>query len=77
MAFTVIYTGILADKAGKSEEQFLKTGLKSSVLESVLEKHPEFRELSFVVSHNGVITHGESRIANGDRLTLIPPAPGG
>ena len=77
MAITVFYTGILAEKAGKSEETFTKSGLKSSVLESVLEKHPEFRGLSFVVSHNGVITHGESRMADGDRLTLIPPSPGG
>ena len=77
MAITVYYLGILADTTGRSVEEIKKTEAKSGVLEYILEKYPEFRKLSFVVSHNGSITHEDPEIKEGDRITLIPPAPGG
>ena len=42
-----------------------------------MEMNPALRELSFVVSLNGVIHHGEAEIKAGDEISLIPPAPDG
>ena len=62
MSIKVHYNGILADKAGKYDELIEKSGSKSSVLEFIMKMNPALRELSFVVSLNGVITHGETEI---------------
>lgn len=77
MSITVYYAGILADTAGKSNETMEETGPKTRILKSIMEKYPDLKKLSFVVSHNGIITHGEVDVRDGDRITLIPPAPGG
>ena len=77
MSITVQYMGILAEKAGKPGETLETDGIKSSVMNYIIEKYPAFSDISFVVSHNGVITHGEAEIKKGDQVTLIPPAPGG
>lgn len=69
--------GILAQTAGIHSEIIPLTGKKSDILDFILEKYPELRKLSFVVSHMGCIVHGEADIKKGDHVTLIPPAPGG
>lgn len=77
MSITVHYLGILSETAGKSLEYINSPGSKTQILQSILKKYPDFEKLNFVVSHNGVITHGEAEIKNGDQITLIPPVPGG
>jgi len=77
MSITVNYMGILAEKAGTSKETFNLEGSKIKVVENILDRHPDLRILSFIVSHNGVIQHGETNVLSGDELTLIPPPPGG
>jgi molybdopterin converting factor small subunit len=77
MSINVYYAGILADTTGKSREILDGPGQKTGILKSILEKYPDLKKLSFVVSHNGIITHGEVDVKDGDRITLIPPAPGG
>jgi len=77
MSINVDYMGILAETAGKPGEIIETNGDKNQILETIFEKYPSFRELSFVVSHNGVLSHGKAEIKKGDRITLIPPAPGG
>ena len=77
MAIELQYLGVLAKTAGKTSEFIDVVGSKSKVLDSVMYKYPGFRELNFVVSHNGTISHEETEVRDGDRITLIPPAPGG
>jgi hypothetical protein len=77
MSVQIHYLGILAEKAGIQSETIPVTGKKSDILDFILEKHTEFRKLSFVVSHMGCIVHGEADIKKGEQITLIPPAPGG
>lgn len=77
MSIKIYYNGVLAEKTGKYDELIDKSGSKSSVLEFIMEMNPALRELSFVVSLNGVIKHGEAEIKEGDEISLIPPAPDG
>jgi molybdopterin converting factor small subunit len=77
MSIEVQYFGLLAETAGKATENIELSGSKSKVLDSVLERHPGLEKLNFVVSLNGTVSHHEAEIHDGDRITLIPPAPGG
>ena len=77
MSVTVKYLGIIEQTTGKSEESVEKHGPLNKVLEFVLDRYPALKELYFVVSHNGLIIHGNKEITGGDQITLIPPAPGG
>jgi molybdopterin converting factor small subunit len=77
MSIKVYYLGIIADTAGKSHETLEGPGPKTRILKSIMEKYPDLKTLNFVVSHNGIITHGEADVKDGDRITLIAPAPGG
>jgi molybdopterin converting factor small subunit len=77
MSITVHYLGILAEATGKSAEDIETSGTKNEVLGSILKKYPGLSELSFVMACNGVVTHGDADIHQGNRITLIPPAPGG
>jgi len=72
-----MYSGILADKAGKTKEPF--SGIKSlyEIREMLAAKYDGFRELSYVISLNGVIVHENVGIKEGDQVALIPPIPGG
>ncbi len=72
-----MYTGILADKAGKTKEPF--SGVKSlyEIREMLAVKYDGFSELSYVISLNGVIVHEDAGIKDGDKIALIPPIPGG
>ncbi|KPL17568.1 MAG: hypothetical protein AMS26_00395 [Bacteroides sp. SM23_62] len=77
MEVTIMYSGILADKAGKTKEPF--SGIKSlyEIREMLAAKYDGFRELSYVISLNGVIVHENVGIKEGDQVALIPPIPGG
>ncbi|MFC2080654.1 MoaD/ThiS family protein [Bacteroidota bacterium] len=77
MSITVNYMGIIAGKAKIYSESIENTGSKSSILKSIMKTYPELAGLSFSVSINGVIVHGDMEIKDGDQITLIPPAPGG
>lgn len=77
MSIEVQYFGLLAETAGKASENIELSGSKSKVLDSVLEMHPGLEKLNFVVSLNGTVSHQEEEVQDGDRITLIPPAPGG
>jgi molybdopterin converting factor small subunit len=77
MSVTVEYLGILAEVTGKSGESIEITGERDTVLEYLREKHPAIGGLSFVLAHNGKVVHGDASINDGDRISLIPPAPGG
>ncbi len=77
MEITILYSGILADKAGKTKEPF--SGVKSlyEIREMLAVRYDGFRELSYVISLNGVIVHEDAGIKEGDQIALIPPVPGG
>jgi molybdopterin converting factor small subunit len=77
MSVKIHYLGILAETTGIQSEIIPVSGKKSDILDFILGKYPEFRTLSFVVSHMGRIVHGETDIKKDDLVTLIPPAPGG
>jgi molybdopterin converting factor small subunit len=77
MSITVHYLGILAETTGKSAEDIAASGTKAAILQSLFKKYPGLSELSFIMSLNGVVTHGDTIIHQGDQITLIPPAPGG
>ena len=77
MEVTIQYSGILADKVGKTKESF--SGVKSlfEIREMLAVRYDGFRELSYVISLNGVIVHEDAGIKEGDQIALIPPVPGG
>jgi len=77
MEVTIQYSGILADKAGKTKEPF--SGAKSlfEIREMLAVRYDGFRELSYVISLNGVIVHEDAGIKEGDQIALIAPVPGG
>jgi molybdopterin converting factor small subunit len=77
MSIEVSYLGIIAETAGICSESVEIARTKNLILESIMDKHPEFRKLNFVLSLNGTITHGDMEIKTGDQITLIPPPPGG
>lgn len=77
MGVKVIYHGILVEKTGKATEDFSEIGSKSVVMKAIYARHPSIKQLNFVSAVNGIVSHGEQEIREGDSLTLIPPAPGG
>ena len=77
MSVTVNYLGILAEITGKSSELLETAGSKTTIMDEIMERYPGLKTYSFVISHNGVISHTEILIKKGDQITLIPPAPGG
>ena len=78
MSVTVNYLGILAERAGTGVESYELEGSVDSLLETIRKKHPGMGKLTCVPAINGVVDHGKNtRLKNGDRITLIPPFPGG
>ncbi len=73
----MIYSGILAEKAGKAREPV--TGVKSlfEIKDVLAARYQGFYELRYVTSLNGVIVHEDVSIKEGDQIALIPPVPGG
>ncbi len=77
MAIEIQYHGLLAEISGKPSEFLDISGSVSVVLKSVTDMYPEMRNISFVIAHNGIVSHQEAEMQPGDNLALIPPAPGG
>ena len=77
MEVTIQYSGILADKAGKTKEPLTDVKTLHEIREILDVKYNGFRELSYVISLNGVIVHEDAGIKEGDQIALIPPVPGG
>jgi molybdopterin converting factor small subunit len=77
MEVTIIYSGILAEKAGKTKEPFSDAKSLFEIRKLLTAKYEGFRELSYVISLNGVIIHEDASLKEGDQIALIPPVPGG
>ena len=77
MEVTIQYSGILADKAGKTKEPLSGAESLSQIRELLAVKYNGFEELSYVISLNGVIVHEDAGLKEGDQIALIPPIPGG
>lgn len=77
MAVIVNYLGVIAEATGLSDEEIEMTGSKSGIIKFIAGKYPEIKELSFVVSHNDSVVHEDPEVQDGDRISLIPPPPGG
>lgn len=77
MEVTVLYSGILAEKAGKTKESLSGATTLSEIKEMLAVRYEGFSTLSYVTSLNGVIVHENAGIKEGDQIALIPPAPGG
>jgi molybdopterin converting factor small subunit len=77
MEVKILYHGILAEKAGKMEETLSGAASLSEVRELLAGKYDGFKEMSYVISLNGMIIHEDAKIKDGDLISLIPPIPGG
>ena len=77
MEVTVLYSGILAEKAGKTKEPFSGATTLFEIREKLALRYDGFRALSYVISLNGVIVHEDAGLKEGDLVVLIPPVPGG
>jgi molybdopterin converting factor small subunit len=77
MEVTIVYSGILAEKAGKSKESF--SGVKSlnEIRKMLAGRYTGFNEMRYVIALNGVIVHEDAGVKEGDQVALIPPVPGG
>ena len=72
-----MYSGILAEKAGKTKEPISGAGSLFEIKKMLADKYDGFRALSYVISLNGIIVHEDAGIKEGDQIALIPPVPGG
>ncbi len=72
-----MYSGILAEKAGKAKEPF--SGVKSlyEIRKILAARYDGFRDLSYIIALNGVVVHEDVGIKEGDQIALITPIPGG
>ncbi len=77
MEVTIIYSGILAEKAGKSKESFSGVKSLSEIRKMLAVRYDGFSKLRYVIALNGVIVHEDAGIEEGDQVALIPPIPGG
>ena len=77
MEVTILYSGILADKAGKTKEPLSGAESLFEIKEMLAKKYDGFRMLSYVISLNGVVVHEDAGLKEGDQIALIPPVPGG
>ncbi|MFC2111866.1 MoaD/ThiS family protein [Bacteroidota bacterium] len=77
MPIEIQYLGVVAEATGKTSELIDYNGSRAEMLNQVIKKYPGMKDLSFVVAQNGVITHAETKVMKGDKIALIPPAPGG
>lgn len=77
MKIKIYYQGILAEKTGITSESLTGKVSSSEFYDTIVKKHPALQDLYFVTAVNGVISHGDKEIKEGDCVTLIPPAPGG
>lgn len=77
MEVTVLYSGILSEKVGKTKELFTDSRSLFEIREMLAARYDAFRELSYVISLNGVIVHEDADLEDGDKIALIPPFPGG
>jgi len=77
MEVTIQYSGILADRIGKTKEPLSGAESLFDIREMLALRYDGFGELSYVISLNGVIVHENAGIKEGDQIALIPPVPGG
>lgn len=77
MEITIQYSGILADKAGKTKESFSDVKSLYEIRKMLPARYSGFGELSYIMSLNGVIVHEDAGLKEGDLVALIPPVPGG
>ena len=77
MTVTFQYLGILSETVGKGSETLDLNGSLNEMIEELSRRYPAIGETSFVISLNGVITHEDKAVKEGDLVSLIPPAPGG
>jgi molybdopterin converting factor small subunit len=77
MTITFQYLGILAETIGTDSETLDLKGSLKTMIDEISKKHPAIGESSFVISLNGVITHEDAAVKEGDLVSLIPPVPGG
>lgn len=77
MNITLQYLGNLSEVIGLSSESVELSGSLKEVVEEIKDLHPKISDLSFIISLNGTITHSDSKVNEGDIISLIPPAPGG
>jgi molybdopterin converting factor small subunit len=77
MSVKIIFMGILAEKTGTTEMLSPGGVLKTDLVNKLVESYPALSGMSFITAVNGTVFHGEKEIADGDLVTLIPPAPGG
>jgi molybdopterin converting factor small subunit len=77
MTITFQYLGILSEAIGKGSETLDLEGSLNEMIEEIRRRYPAAGKKSFVISLNGVITHEDKAVKEGDLVSLIPPAPGG
>ena len=77
MTITFQYLGILSETIGTGSETLDLDGSLNDMIEEISRRYPAIGETSYVVSLNGVITHEDKAVKEGDLVSLIPPAPGG
>ena len=77
MSLEIMYHGILAEAAGCQQETVDHLATVSLLRKSLVNNHPGLKKLSFIFAINERIGHNDTGLNRGDRVTLIPPMPGG
>ncbi len=60
MEVTIIYSGILAEKAGKTKESFSGVKSLSEIRKMLAVRYNGFNKLHYVIALNGVIIHEDA-----------------
>ena len=78
MKVNVKYFGVIAEWAGRQQDQFDFGGTSVSELKTVLEKRiPGLNSSSYQIAVNHVISNDDQVISLGDEIAILPPFAGG
>ena len=77
MSILIEYHGIVAEVCGTDKENAEKADTLGTLKEVLCERHPGLDKYNFTAAVNGVIETDEIQLAEGDRVSLLPPLPGG
>jgi len=73
----IIAFGIIAEKTGNATLSFANCNNLETLKAMLFQEFPELKELSFLISVNRKIIHGNMQLNEGDEIALLPPFSGG
>lgn len=79
MKIKILYFGMTAEPAGRSEEyvELPESGNIDTLRRWLTERHPGLSEMEFIVAQNRSISNLDTPLNQDDEIALLPPFAGG